>query len=107
MEIKGSVAAARAPRTQHITPPSTDQPQEPTDSFQSVSQTWDDYKGQALMLGIWAGVASPLVLGTVGGAIHGYCRGGLATAAWQGAAGMLIGGVGTGAMVLKLIDSAT
>lgn len=105
MEIKSSVAAARAPRTQHITPPSTDhQSQEPTDSFQS---TWDDYKGTAQMLGIWAGVASPLVLGTVGGAVHGYCRGGLATAAWQGAAGMLIGGVGTGALVLKLIDAAT
>lgn len=107
MEIKGSGVRPQMARAKIESAPKSNISQEQTDTFRSGSNSWDDFKGTAQMLGIWAGVASPLVLGTVGGAIHGYYRGGLATAAWQGAAGMLIGGVGTGAMVLKLIEGAT
>ena len=107
MQIKSSVLPNRAPRVQQPAIQNNESVPLASDSYTSSSSNWDDFKGSALMVGIWAGVSAPLVVGTVGGAINGYARGGIATAAWQGAVGMLAGGVATGALLIKLVQGAT
>lgn len=107
MQIKSSVLPTRAPRVHQPATQTNESVPLASDSYTSSSSNWDDIKGSALMVGIWAGVSAPLVVGTVGGAIHGYARGGIATAAWQGAVGMLAGGVATGALLVKLIEGGT